>query len=364
MKRNIFGLTYKELEDLFASEGLDRYRADQVFYWMYNRLSLSFNEMTNLSKALRLQLAESFEIRHPEIAGEQRSSDGTKKFLLKTADGLLIEAVLIRAESEESGEPKRLTLCVSTQVGCPLDCAFCVTATMKLKRNLSVGEIVGQYAAVQLLVDERITNLVYMGMGEPFLNYDACMASVEIITHEKTCGVSSSHITISTAGLADGIRRLADERRKVKLAISLHASTDELRSALMPVNRKYALAEVVKAAEYYYKKMRRRITWEYIVFHGINDGPEDVRRLVRLARRVPSKINLIPYHPFDREKQAAVMLPVQPSTPAAVEAFAKKLRDEGLTIMLRSSSGKDISAACGQLAVKQTTVRRAEKDEE
>jgi 23S rRNA (adenine2503-C2)-methyltransferase len=352
MKPNLFGLTYKELEECLTAEGADRYRAEQVFAWLYHRMVVSFAAMENLPKSLRAFLAERHDLAHPEIVQEQRSSDGTRKFLLKTTDGSHIETVLIPAESEEAGVPKRLTLCVSTQVGCPLDCVFCATAAMKLRRNLTTGEIVGQYVAVQRVSDARITNIVYMGMGEPMLNYDAVMRSVEIITHEKTCGVSSGRITISTAGLPDGIRRLADEQRKVKLAISLHATTDALRLRLMPVNKRYPLAELMSAAAYYYAKTRRRITYEYIVFHGLNDTPADVRRLVKLARRISSKINLIPWHSIDHSGRGEDGLTLEPAPPGTVEDFAQALRAEDITVMLRSSSGKDIAAACGQLVVK------------
>ncbi len=353
MKRTLFGLTYLELEDTLTEHGLERYRADQVFYWLYNRGVASFSEMTNLSQSLRAELDSSFSIRHPEIVRQQQSSDGTQKFLLKVDNEALIETVLIPAESDEPGEPKRLTLCVSTQVGCPLDCVFCATASMKLKRNLTTGEIVGQYLIIQKLVDKRITNLVYMGMGEPFLNYDTTMRSIEIITHEKTCGISSGRITISTAGLVEGIRRMADEDRKVKLAVSLHATTDVLRTKLMPINKKFPLPKLLAAIEYYYKKTRRTITYEYIVFHGLNDTNEDVKRLAKLARRVPSKINLIPYHSVEQAGRGLRDPGLLPASDESVETFASALRCHNVTVMRRSSSGKDIAAACGQLVVEQ-----------
>lgn len=352
MQQNLFGKTVEELEEEFLSAGLPRYRGEQLFYWMYNRGVEEFSACENLPKSLRADLAERYAIVRPRLADEQHSDDGTRKFLFSLADDRQVETVLIPSESEEAGEPKRLTICVSTQVGCPLDCKFCATASMKLKRNLTSGEIVGQYIGVQALTDQRITNLVFMGMGEPMLNYDEVMKSVDIMTHEKTGGLAHSHITLSTAGLADAIRRMADEGRKIKLALSLHATTDELRQRLMPINRKWPLRELLDALEYYYRKVRRRITYEYILFDGLNDRPEDIRRLVRLTRRVPSKVNIIPFHSIDSAWPDGPPLDLQPTPRPRIEEFSRALRDEHVTVMLRSSSGHDIDAACGQLAVR------------
>lgn len=355
---NLFGQTLDELRSLLQERGMPRYRAEQVFYWMYNRRVTDFGLMTNLPKAERTALAESFRITHPVIAGEQNSADGTRKFLFTLEDDLRVETVLIPSETEEAGRPKRLTLCLSTQVGCPLDCAFCATASMKMRRNARAGEIVGQYFGALAASGQRITNLVYMGMGEPMLNYDETMKSIDLITHETTCGVGSAHITVSTAGLVDGIRRMADEQRKAKLAISLHSTDDALRSVLMPINRKYPLSELIAAAEYYYRATRRRITWEYILFDGLNDTEADVQRLLRLMRRVPSKVNLIPFHPIDSALSHPPRLELRPTPPARIEQFAEALRAGNATVMLRSSSGRDIDAACGQLAVRSQIRKR------
>jgi 23S rRNA (adenine2503-C2)-methyltransferase len=352
VKTGLFGLTIEELRQRCGEAGLPRFRGEQLFHWLYNRGVTSFADCGNLPKSLRAALDERFRIEHPEVAREQRSADGTRKFLLRLADGRDIETVLIPSESEDEGQPRRLTLCVSTQVGCPLACTFCATASMKLKRNLTPGEIFGQYLAVQQRSEQRITNLVFMGMGEPMLNYDNVMRAVEILTHEKTAGISAGHITLSTAGLADGIRRMADEQRKIKLAVSLHATTDELRSRLMPINKKYPLGEILAAAEYYYKRTRRRITWEYILFDGLNDGEDDLRRLARLTRRVPSKVNIIPFHPVADAYPDGMPLELTSPSRAHIEDFARRLRDLRVTVMLRASSGKDIDAACGQLAVR------------
>ncbi|MDX9758168.1 MAG: 23S rRNA (adenine(2503)-C(2))-methyltransferase RlmN [Bacteroidota bacterium] len=357
--RNLFGLGMDALRRTCIEAGLPRFRAEQIFYWLYNRGVTSFHDCTNLPNALRGELEARFSIRHPEVVREQQSTDGTRKFLLRLEDGRTVETVLIPSESEDAGQPKRRTLCVSTQVGCPLDCKFCATASMKLKRNLDAGEIFGQYRLVQARTPARITNLVFMGMGEPLLNYDAVMDTVELLTHEKTAGVAASHITLSTAGMVDGIRRLADEGRKIKLAISLHATTDELRQRLMPINKKHPLEDVIAAAEYYYRATRRRITWEYILFDRLNDGVDDVRRLARLTRRVPSKVNIIPFHPISSAYPEGLPLPLVSPSRARIEEFAQRLRAQQVTVMLRASSGRDIDAACGQLAVRHESEPRA-----
>jgi 23S rRNA (adenine2503-C2)-methyltransferase len=348
---NLFGFTEEALEQALGELGLEPYRARQVFYWLYNRRATDFREMLNLPKTLRTLLENRFSIAHPAIRDESDSGDSTRKFLVALYDGLNIEAVLIPSESDDPDQRRRLTLCVSTQVGCPLNCRFCATASMKLKRNLTTGEIVGQYVAAQKSTSERITNLVFMGMGEPFLNYEAVMESVRILTHEKTGGVSAHHITISTAGLVEGIRRFADEGSNAKLAISLHATTDALRAELMPINARHPIQAILEAAEYYYRRTRKRITYEYILFEGLNDGDGDVARLVKLTRRVPSKLNLIPFHPIDAAYPEGAPLDLRPTPRASIDAFAAKLRERNVTVMLRSSSGRDINAACGQLAI-------------
>ncbi|MBL0174534.1 MAG: 23S rRNA (adenine(2503)-C(2))-methyltransferase RlmN [Ignavibacteria bacterium] len=348
---NLFGLTLAELEAEFVAGGLERYRAAQVYYWLYARHAATFEAMTNLSKPLRAKLAERYVILHPVIAGTQAGGDGTRKYLVALEDGRSVETVLIPAESDEEGLPKRLTLCVSTQVGCPLGCRFCATATMTRRRNLTVGEIVGQYLAVQAVTPHRITNLVYMGMGEPMLNYEATMRSIDIITHEITAGVGAARITISTAGVVEGIKRLADEGRNVKLAVSLHSLVDAVRGDLMPINRKHPVGELVEAVEYYARRTRRRVTFEYILFDGLNDSPEDNARLVKLAGRVHCKVNLIPFHSIDASLPEGETRALRPSPKRRIEQFAQALREAGVTVMLRSSSGKDIAAACGQLAI-------------
>lgn len=358
---DIFGYSLEELRDACVDAGLERYRGEQLFYWLYNRGIDDFSACANMPKGAREHLAAQYRIGHPALLREQHSADGTRKFLFALADGRNIETVLIPSESEEDGAPKRLTLCVSTQVGCPLDCRFCATASMKLKRNLTAGEIVGQWRVAQRLTPSRITNLVFMGMGEPLLNYDNVLRAVDILTHEKTGGIAAGRITLSTAGMVEGIRRLADEGRKIKLALSLHATTDELRLRLMPINKKYPLRTLIEALEYYHARTGMRITYEYILFDGVNDSDDDVRRLVKLARRIPSKVNIIPFHPIDNAWPDGAPVGLLPTPRPRIEAFAQALRERHVTVMLRSSSGKDIDAACGQLAVRH--VRQAVREE-
>ncbi len=348
---NIFGLTQAGLNQVLTGLGLERYRAEQVFYWLYNRYVEDFAEMDNLPKKVRGELGTHLSILHPRITKEQSSSDGTRKFLLAMEDGTQVECVLIPSESTDAKQRSRLTLCLSTQAGCALGCVFCATGTMKLQRHLTAGEIVGQYLAVRDVAPERITNLVFMGMGEPLHNYDAVMEAVEILTHEKACSVSSQHITISTAGLVPGIERWTREKRKPKLALSLHATTDAQRSALMPINAVHSLARLTTALEEYYRVLRRRVTFEYILFEGFNDGEADARRLVTLTRRIPGKVNLIPFHSIDHV-MAADARTLRPASPEAIARFADRLRRDGVTVMVRASSGSDIDAACGQLAIR------------
>ncbi len=348
-RTNIKGMTRPELRQFVESIGERSFRADQLFRWMYARGARSFRAMTDLSDQARGQLEEIADLGNLTLESKQLSTkDGTTKFLFRLADGALIETVLIPAERESEIESPRLTLCLSTQVGCPLDCKFCATGTMGFTRNLTAGEIVDQVLVAQELISRRITNLVYMGMGEPMLNYDHVMKSVEILTDDHALNISWKHITISTAGYADHIRRLADEKRKGRLAVSLHSLVDEQRLRIMPINKKYPLNVLLDAVEYYYKKTRQRPTFEYILFDGLNDSQEDAGRLITLTKRIPSKINLIPFHSIGNSSAG-----LKPTPQDRIEEFARKLRREHVTVMVRSSAGEDIAAACGQLAVTQ-----------
>jgi 23S rRNA (adenine2503-C2)-methyltransferase len=348
-RTTIKGMTRPELRQFVESIGERSFRAEQLFRWMYARGVRSFRAMTDLSDHARNQLEEIADLGNLTLESRQLSTkDGTTKLLFRLADGALIETVLIPAERESGKEVPRLTLCLSTQVGCPLDCKFCATGTMGFTRNLSAGEIVDQVLIAQHLVSRRITNLVYMGMGEPMLNYDQVMKSVEILTDDHALNIGWKHVTISTAGYADHIRRMADEKRKGKLAVSLHSLVDEQRLRIMPINKKYPLNVLLDAVEYYYRKTRQRPTFEYILFDGFNDSSEDAGRLIELTKRIPSKINLIPFHSV-----AGLSASLKPTPQDRIEEFARRLRREHVTVMVRSSAGEDIAAACGQLAVTQ-----------
>lgn len=365
-KQSIKGLTLKELQDFVESLGEKKYRAAQLFSWMYAKGAKSFDEMSDISKEFRKVLTSGAQLDTLELERKSISpTDGTTKFLFRLNDGLMIESVLIPAQDPDSAEEeedgtdvspasdKRLTLCVSTQVGCPLDCKFCGTGTMGFLRNLTAGEIVDQVIQAQRLADRRITNLVYMGMGEPMLNYDDVMKSIDIITDDRSLNMGARHITVSTAGYADRIRQMADEGRKVKLALSLHSLDSEKRSQLMPITRKFSVEALIEALEYYYRKTRRRPTFEYIPFDGYNDTHDDVKRFVKLSKRIPCKVNLIPFHSIAFTGISGLGATLRPTPKEKMERFAQALREANITVMVRSSSGEDIEAACGQLAVEE-----------
>ncbi|MCX6134575.1 MAG: 23S rRNA (adenine(2503)-C(2))-methyltransferase RlmN [Ignavibacteriales bacterium] len=369
-KKSIKGLSLKELQEFVESLGEKKYRAAQLFSWMYAKGVNSFEEMTDISKEFREVLASSARIDSTELVRESVSpTDGTTKFLFRLNDGLMIESVLIPAadpdspeddEEESEEEPalgRRLTLCLSTQVGCPLDCKFCATGTMGFLRNLTAGEIIDQVIHAQRLADRRITNLVYMGMGEPMLNFDEVMKSIDLINDDRSLNIGARHITISTAGYADRIRQMADEGRKVKLALSLHSLDSEKRAQLMPITKKFSVEDLVEALEYYYRKTRRRPTFEYIPFEGFNDTVDDVRRFVKLSKRIPCKVNIIPYHSIAFTGISGFGATLRPTPKDRMEQFAQDLREANITVMIRSSSGEDIEAACGQLAVQEEQSR-------
>jgi len=348
----LLGMSKEELRTFVRAIGEPAYRGSQLFQWLYARGAGSFGVMTDLGKEFRSRLEASALIGGPALRKSRRSErDGTAKLLFALGDGTEVESVLIPPSSSnpdgDAADEGRLTLCVSTQAGCPLDCAFCATGTMGFRRNLTPGEIIGQVLAARRETRKKITNIVFMGMGEPLLNYDAVMRSTDLLT--AGTGIASRRITVSTAGRVKEIRRMADENRKVKLAVSLHSAVDATRSLLMPINRKFGLAELMNAVEYYYRKTKQRITYEVIFFRGINDAPADVRRLIALARRVPSKINIIPYHSIAFTHPRGFAASLAPS--ARMADIAAELRAAHLTVMVRTSAGDDIEAACGQLAL-------------
>lgn len=346
------GLPISDLERLFESVGIKRYRARQAYDAMYISRIDNVQEMLLLPHSLRDLLDSEYRTHSVHLKTLQVSEDGTKKFLFELFDGRAIESVLIPSEmAEEDGHPRRRTLCISTQVGCNLGCVFCATASLNLKRNLTSGEIVDQFLQAQKHSSKPITNIVFMGMGEPLNNYDAVMRAVEIFNDQRTSMVAPRRTTLSTAGVIPGILRMADERRIVKLAVSLHATTQGVREKLMPIAKRWPLEALMEALEYYYQKTRKSVTFEYIVFEGVNDSRDDVRRLARFTRRFPSKVNVIPFHNIAFTHPEGFGAQLTPATPKHFQQFIDRLRADGVHVLIRSSSGKDIDAACGQLAL-------------
>lgn len=327
----------------FATEvlGQPRYRGEQIWRWVHGAGVTRFEDMTNLGKGLRAELERRATLGTLQVAEVQTSRDGTRKMRLATRDGRSIESVLI-----PDGE--KLTQCISSQVGCAIDCQFCATAKLGLARHLDPGEIVDQvYRARALLAEvepgRRITNIVYMGMGEPLHNYDNVVRSLRILTHELGANLSHRRVTVSTAGLVPGIEKLGKEDPRPNLAISLNATTDEVRDEVMPVNRKYNLARLLGAVRAFPLERRRRITFEYVLLAGVNDTPEDAARLSELLRGIPCKLNIIPWNPHPEA-------PYRRPAPEAIEAFQNRAKALGLPTYLRTPRGDDIDAACGQLA--------------
>lgn len=330
-----------------------RYRAKQLFAWLYKHGVSSFDEMTDLPEALRERLKSSATIGSIEAISKQSSTkDGTVKFLFTLADGNKIESVLIPPRKGSIDEEKRLTVCISTQVGCPLDCAFCATGTMGFTRNLTPGEIIGQVQEIQNIAHRPVTNIVFMGMGEPLLNYGPLMQAITIFSSEAGMGISPRRITVSTAGYADQMRRMADDGAKVKLAISLHSLHNETRTKLMPISKKHSVEEVIAAATYYFEKTKKSIMLEYILFDNLNDSHVDVKRLVKVSRHFQCRVNLIPYHSIAFTNPSGFAAGLRGSPPEKISWFSKELRDAGIPTFIRDSAGEDITAACGQLAAK------------
>lgn len=346
-KYHLKGLSLAELQIKLEELGEAKYRAAQIFNWMYNHLSIDFGEMENLSKELRAKLKnEFFLVSLDKLSSQHSPSTGTTKYLFETSDGRKIEAVLIPEKS-------RNTLCISTQVGCPLDCKFCATGVMGYKRNLTAGEIVDQYVlAAKEHGKEKITNIVFMGMGEPLLNYENTIRSLEIFTSQFNKGISRNRITVSTAGIPQRITDLADSGLRIKLALSLHSCFEETRSLIMPINIKYSLAQTIDSIKYYCKSTKTRVTFEYTMLKGINDRDEDIKALVKLCRQLPSKINIIPFNSIRHMNPEGISAELEPTPAERISVFADKLRENDITVMLRDTQGDDIAAACGQLAVK------------
>ncbi len=369
VKPAILALTRDELQARLAAWGQPAYRAGQILAWLYARRVTAWEAMTNLPRTLRAQLAEAFDLRPPALLATQGATDATTKFLWRLADGALIESVLIPANPALYGEASdRHTLCVSTQVGCAYGCRFCASGLEGWKRNLTPDEIVNQVLAVERwhaaqaasagtaapAGDRLVTNLVIMGMGEPLANYDHLLKALRLLNAPWGGGIGARKITVSTSGLAPQIRRLAGEPEQFRLAISLHGATDEVRGRIMPVNRRYPLRELLAACEHYLAHKGRMLTFEYIPLAGVNDSLADARALVRLARPLGAKVNLIPYNHVEG-------LPWQRPDDAACEAFLAEVERGGAKATLRREKGGDIDAACGQLRLKTGRQARLEQ---
>ena len=339
---NLFDHDRDDLERLFVAMGERRFRATQLLKWLYHEGVTDFAAMSNLSKALRARLAIDTRLSLPQIVSRQQSADGTIKWLLRLAGGNCIETVFIP-------EPGRGTLCVSSQVGCILDCTFCATAQQGFNRNLSVAEIIGQlWLANRALGDDengrrQITNVVLMGMGEPLYNFRNVVKAMRLMQDDFAFGLSKRRVTLSTSGVVPALYKLA-EVSDVSLAVSLHAPTDALRDQLVPLNRRYPINELLAACRHYIRgKQPRRITWEYVMLDGVNDSPEHARRLADLLGDLPSKVNLIPFNPFPGSRYRCSPAPI-------IDRFRQLLLARGLVTVTRKTRGQDIAAACGQLA--------------
>jgi 23S rRNA (adenine2503-C2)-methyltransferase len=341
-KIDIRSLTLEALQNHFIQMDEKGFRAKQIYEWLWKKSCVSFDEMSNISKELRAKLNEHFSINNVKIHNSQYSADKTIKNSFILHDSHLIEGVLIPT-------PGRMTACVSSQVGCSLTCKFCATGYMERKRNLNPDEIYDQVVLInqQAIANYGIplSNIVYMGMGEPLLNYKNMMESVEKITSEDGLNMAAKRITVSTAGIAKMIKKLGDDQVKFNLALSLHAANDEKRNTIMPINEQNSLKALAEALKYYYAKTKNPVTYEYIVFDGVNDTIEDAIELARFCKHLPCKVNIIEYNPISFASFIN-------AGEDKIEVFAEYLRKQGITTNLRRSRGKDIDAACGQLAIK------------
>lgn len=339
----VTSLTREELAARLSAIGQPGFRAGQLLEWIYRKRVRAFDAMTNLPANLRAMLAEYFSLGSIETVRCLGSNDTTQKFLFRLADGQLIETVLIPASPALYGEASdRRTLCISTQVGCAYGCKFCASGLNGWTRNLRAGEIVEQILRAEEISGERVNNLVFMGMGEPLANYDQLLRAISIINAPWGVGLGARHITVSTSGLAPQIRQLADQPLQIRLAISLHGATDEVRARIMPVNRKYPLAVLLDACRYYDAKKKQKLTFEYILIDGVNDTDEQAHALVGLATGLDAKVNLIPYNTVEGLEWTRPPL-------ARQQAFQNILRARGIAATLRREKGHDIAAACGQL---------------
>ena len=342
-KKDIRALSKEQLRDFFVAQGDKAFRGNQVYEWLWSKGAHHFEDMTNVSKETREMLESNFVINHIKVDTMQRSADGTVKNAVRLHDGLVVESVLIPTNT-------RTTACVSSQVGCSLDCDFCATARLKRMRNLEPGEIYDQVLAIdkesRLYYNHPLSNIVFMGMGEPLMNYNNVLKSIAMITSDEGLGMSPKRITVSTSGVPKMIKKMADDEVKFKLAVSLHSAIDEIRSQIMPFSTNFPLADLREALEYWYIKTKSKITYEYVVWKDINDNKASVDALVKFCKYVPCKVNLIEYNPIDDGE-------FQQASEEAINAYIKALTANDIVAKVRRSRGKDIDAACGQLANKE-----------
>ena len=341
-KKDIRSVTKEQLRDFFVNQGDKSFRGNQVYEWLWNKGAHAFEDMTNISKESRNMLENNFVINHIAVDSMQKSSDGTIKNAIRLHDGLIVESVLIPTKS-------RSTACVSSQVGCSLNCRFCATARLKRMRNLNPDEIYDQVVAIdrqsRLYNDRPLSNIVFMGMGEPLMNYNNVLKAIDKITSKEGLGMSPKRITVSTSGVPKMIKKMADDQVKFNLAVSLHSAIDEVRTNIMPFNEHFPLTDLRDALEYWYAKTQNRITYEYVVWKGINDTQEAVEALIQFCKFAPSKVNLIEYNPIDEGE-------FQQANNEAIKMYVDMLEDKNIIVTIRRSRGKDIDAACGQLANK------------
>ena len=346
MKIDIRSLSEDQIIEFFEQKGFDSYRGKQVYEWIWKKSTYSFDEMTNLSKDLRLMLDSNFVINHIEVDKIQKSSDGTIKNAVKLFDDYTVESVLIPNDD-------RTTACVSSQVGCSLDCKFCATSKLKRMRNLNPDEIYDQVVTINnqsLKYFKRpLSNIVFMGMGEPLMNYNNLIESIEKISSDKGLNISQKRIVVSTSGIPKMIKKLADENLKVNLALSLHSAIEETRNSIMPFSAKFSLEDIKESLLYWYSKTKRRITFEYIVWKGINDSVDDINALVNYCKSIPSKVNLIEYNSIGDET-------FKSASQSMINLYKDLLEKNKITVTVRRSRGKDIDAACGQLANKEVSL--------
>jgi 23S rRNA (adenine2503-C2)-methyltransferase len=342
-KKDIRALSKEQLREFFVSNNDKAFRGNQVYEWLWSKGAHHFEDMTNVSKETRAMLSTNFVINHIKVDTMQRSEDGTVKNAVRLHDGLVVESVLIPTNT-------RTTACVSSQVGCSLDCNFCATARLKRMRNLEPAEIYDQVIAIdkesRLYYNHPLSNIVFMGMGEPLMNYNNVIKAIEMITSNEGLGMSPKRITVSTSGVPKMIRKLADDEVKFKLAVSLHSAIDEIRSRIMPFSTNFPLLELRESLEYWYHKTKSKITYEYVVWKGINDTKESIDALVKFCKYVPCKVNLIEYNPIDDGE-------FQQASEESINAYIKALGANDIVAKVRRSRGKDIDAACGQLANKE-----------